>query len=173
MKGVSKWLERLYFEQDFGRSVAISAAGAIVLIVYLRVADGLIAVCWGMICFPIARMLASSLHEVIASRREERQRLDKIEKKARLRKERALRVYEQLSWREQMAVMVFVDQGGCVIPQRYAHELGLTDTCIESLRKRKQLEGSTTADGYRETFVLNADLFDVAREKGFTAEAPF
>ena len=165
MKAFGKWLERLYLEQDFGRGMATSVAGAVVLVVYLFVGDGVIAVSSGVICYPMVRILASTLRERTSGIRNERKRRGKQDRKARLRKERALQAYEQLSYQEQATVQVFVDQGGCVIPQDQAHELCLSDTCIESLRKRKLLEGSTTADGYRAIFVLNADLFDVAQEQ--------
>ena len=44
MKSIEKWADRVYAENDFGRSVAISVSGLIGLVVYLPTRDWVIRI---------------------------------------------------------------------------------------------------------------------------------
>lgn len=151
---LDKWAERVYTETDFGRSVATSVAGAVGLVVYLFVDDWVIAAFSAIIAFPIARIVASGLHTRSSGRYAER-------------------VYEQLSDGEKDVVQGFVDAGGCVLTWGQVNKMSVPSASVESLIQRRLLWTSMTADGMRETFVLDDALFDVGQARKNNNSVPF
>ncbi len=63
MSALDKWIERVYVETDFGRSVATSVTGIIGLSVYLISKDWVVALFSSVIIFPIVRIVATGFHE--------------------------------------------------------------------------------------------------------------
>ena len=151
MNTLDKWMDRVYGETDFGRSIATSVAGAVGLVVYLVVGDWVISAFASIIAFPIARLLSTWLYE--KTRRAAARQIDR---------ERAASDYGRLSSEERKVVAAFLSAGGSVLTWSQANALALSGPAIESLLQREVLSTSMTADGMRETFVLDTAVFDVA-----------
>ena len=154
MKTIEKLIDRIYSETDFGRSIAISLTGIIGLITYLYFGDWIIATFVSIISFPIIRLISTGLHEK-ANR----------SKKRIIEKEEAEHIYNRLSVEETEIINIFVNYGGCVLTWSQINNLPISSNAIESLIQRKLLYTSMTADGMRETFVLDTDIFDIGNEK--------
>ena len=56
---------------------------------------------------------------------------------------------------------VFVDSGGCVLTWTQMNNSCASQNGVESLIRRGLLSTSVTADGMRETFVLDPNLFGI------------
>lgn len=149
MSGFDKWIERVYGETDFGRSIATSLAGVVGLIVYLTVGDWVVSAFAAVIAFPIARLLSTWLYEKFRSA-----------ESRRLEREQARVAFHSLSSEEKRVVSAFVEAGGAVLTWSQANSLGLSGPAIESLINRDLISTSMTADGMRETFVLDVAMFD-------------
>lgn len=65
MNTIEKWAERVYAENDFGRSVATSLSGAIGLAVYLLADDWVIAAFSTIISFPIIRIASTGINKKV------------------------------------------------------------------------------------------------------------
>ncbi|MCH9742086.1 MAG: hypothetical protein K0U21_02650 [Proteobacteria bacterium] len=154
MSTFDKWAERVYAETDFGRSVATSTAGLLGLSIYLYRGDWVIAAFSSIIFFPIARVVASALHSKFA---------ESTEQKAK--RKRAEDLYARLSKDEKEVVSAFVQAGGCVLTWGQVNRLSIPSAGIESLIQREALWTSMTADGMRETFVLDSEVFDIGQVK--------
>ncbi|MYN64634.1 MAG: hypothetical protein F4X11_06350 [Acidobacteria bacterium] len=143
-----KWFDRIYNEEDFARNIAIGAgAGA-----------GLYFA-WDQPTAPFfAAAMAFSLTKLLAS----------PWKRARERKRRKRQIQESLAnlgHEEWAVVQAFVSHGGSVMTwgECNRHER-VSRAGVESLINRGLIQMSVTADGMTETFVLDARLFDHARE---------
>lgn len=147
-----KWIEHIYSETDFGRSVATTLAGIIGLIVYIKFKDWVIAAFSLIISFPLFRLIASRIHK----------KFDQKEKE-RLAEERADNFYSKLSDVEKEVVQAFVENGSCVMTWTQFNQLELPALGSESLIQRGVLNTSMTADAMRETFVLDDVVFDAAK----------
>ncbi|MBU4045314.1 MAG: hypothetical protein KJ572_03125 [Gammaproteobacteria bacterium] len=154
MSTLDKWAERVYAETDFGRSVATSAAGLLGLCIYLYWGDWVIAAFCSIIFFPIVRLVASALHSIFS---------ESAERKAK--RKHAEDLYIRLSQDEKAVVSEFVMGGGCVLTWGQVNNLSLPGAGVESLIQREILWTSMTADGMRETFVLDSDVFDIGQSK--------
>ena len=150
MGTLDNWAERIYGETDFGRSIATSVAGIIGLVVYLAVHDWVISAFSAIIAFPVARLLSAGLYE----------RAHKATKQ-RVEREGAINSFRKLSEPERQVVSAFVQAGGSVLTWSQANSLSLPGPAIESLIQRGLITTSMTADGMRETFVLEPAVFDV------------
>lgn len=110
-----------------------------------------------MIVFPVVRIVAASYHQKIRASAEKAQSI-----------RTAVELYKQLSADEQSVVSAFVNAGGCVMTWGQVNKCELPNAAVESLVQRGLLGTSMTADGMRETFVLDSALFDVGqRMDGF------
>jgi hypothetical protein len=160
MTAMEKWAERLYSETDVGRSVGTSLAGALGLGIYLKFGDWVIAIFASVIFFPVARLIASAAHKRVTRRSRRRAESESTE-----------RIYDRLSDEERTVVSVFVGSGGCVITWGQMNNSSVSANGVESLIQRGLLSTSVTADGMRETFVLDSDLFGVGlrRSREFPA----
>lgn len=161
MKELEKWAERVYSETDFGRSVATSFAGVVGLGTYLITSDWVIAAFSSIIIFPIVRLLSVSYHERIKKAAERHEQQRELEN-----------TYRSLSTDEQAVVAAFVSAGGSVLTWGQVNKLNISSAAIESLIQRELLFTSMTADGMRETFVLNTSLFDIGLKQGHALERP-
>lgn len=92
-----KWVERIYSETDFAKSVATTIAGVVGLFIYLKYNDWVIAAFALIILFPLFRLIASHFHK----------KLDR-KGKERLEEEKAERFYKKLSDVEKEVVLKFV-----------------------------------------------------------------
>lgn len=151
---ITRWLERVYLETDFGRNMGISISGVVGLITYLMYSDVVIAAFSWVIAFPLVRTLSTRLH-------------DREIKRAKRRSERetAERQYERLSDSEKQVVSAFVEAGGSVLRWRQVNELALPSAAIESLIQRDLLTTGVMADGMTETFVLDTIIYDVGVDR--------
>lgn len=147
-----KWVELIYNEDNFARSVATTITGIIGLIIYLIFFDWVIAFISLIISFPLMRLIASYFH-------------NKIEKEAKNREMKAEfeDIYNQLSKSEKEVIQGFLSADSCVLLFKQANTMELPYGGIESLIQRDMLRTSMTADGIRETFVLDSLIFDTAR----------
>lgn len=154
MKELNKWADRIYSENDFGRSVATSLSGGIGLAVYLLTNDGVLSAFGLIISFPIIRILSSGINE---KRERNKQRATE--------KERLEYSFGKLTTEEKEVVKKFVEAGGSVLTWHQVNQLDVHFSAIESLLKRDMLFTSCTADGLTETFVLEQEIFDIGYEK--------
>jgi hypothetical protein len=150
MSAIEKWADRIYAETDFGRSIATSLSGLLGLAVYLFFGDWVIAAFVTIIFFPVARLTASATH-VRLSRNADR----------RASRSDAQHTFNSLSDEERAVVAEFVSAGGCVLTWSQINKCPISGSAIESLIQRDLLSPSITADGMRETFVLDPAIFDV------------
>lgn len=160
MSSIDKWAERVYAETDFGKSIATSLAGAVGLAIYLLLGDWAIAAFSAIIFFPAARLAATAIHARLARNSKRRERRSDAE-----------HIFSTLSKEEQAVVAEFVGAGGCVLTWGQANRSPISGSAIESLIQREVLSTSMTADGMRETFVLDPALFEIGvrRAKAVTA----
>lgn len=149
MSAIEKWAERVYAETDVGRSIATSLSGVLGLGVYLYLGDWVIAAFVAIIFFPVARLAASGIHARL-SRNASR----------RAKRSDAEYTFNSLSDEEKAVVFEFVSAGGCVLTWAQMNKCPVSGSAIESLIQRDVLSTSMTADGMRETFVLDAEVFD-------------
>lgn len=149
---ISGWFVRIYSEDDFGRNVATSVAGAFALASYLAFRDWVIAALAIVITFPIVRLVATESHNRRTQHAE-----------VRSSKEDAKRLWDQLSAEEQQVVGTFVLAGGCVLTWGQMNEAAAVTSAVESLIARGLLGTSVMVDGFGETFVLDPDLFDTGQ----------
>ncbi|MBD3341887.1 MAG: hypothetical protein GF353_22480 [Candidatus Lokiarchaeota archaeon] len=154
MKTFEKWADRLYTETDFGRSIATSVAGVIGLIIYLYSSDWVIGTFSSIISFPIIRLVSTTLHERLNRR-----------KKWSIEKEEAEHIYNHLSEGEKTVVETFVKAGGSVLTFSQMNNQPVASASVESLIHRKIIWTSMTADGMRETFVLDSTIFDIGNQR--------
>jgi len=154
MKSIEKWAERIYAENDFGRGIATSLSGGIGLIVYLVTDDWVIAAFSTIISFPIIRIISTGINEKVERK-----------KKRKIDKENALQIYENLSHEEKEVINSYVNAGGSVLTWGQMNNQSVSSAAIESLIQREILWTSMTADGMRETFALDSNVFDIANEK--------
>jgi ABC-type multidrug transport system fused ATPase/permease subunit len=150
VSSIEKWAERVYAETDFGKSIATSLAGVVGLLVYLVLADWTIAAFSAVIFFPAFRFAAAAIHTRMERNAKRRARCSDAE-----------HIFGTLSNEEQAVVAEFVKFGGCVLTWGQVNRSPVSRSAIESLIQREVLSTSMTADGMRETFVLNVALFEI------------
>ncbi|WP_412479684.1 hypothetical protein [Azonexus sp. IMCC34839] len=161
MSTIEKWAERVYAETDFGRSIATSLSGILGLAIYLRFSDWVIAAFASIIFFPVVRLVASAIHARVSRNAVRRAKRNDAEN-----------IFSSLSEEEKAVVFEFVGAGGCVMTWSHMNKLAVSGPAIESLIQRELLSTSMTADGMRETFVLDTTLFDVGVSHAKTRTAP-
>ena len=154
MKTIDKWAERVYAVSDFGRSVATSLSGAIGLVVYLATDDWVVAAFSTIISFPIIRIVSTGINEKVERR-----------KQRNIGNENALHIYEVLSDEEKEVINSYVIAGGSVLTWGQMNNQAVSSAAIESLIQREIIWTSVTADGVRETFALDSNIFDIAIKK--------
>ena len=152
MKTMEKWLERIYIEKDLDKNIAISVSGTIGLLLYLYNNNVVIGLFLSIISFPIIRILSISIIKKV-----------ELKKDIRIYNERKQNLYKSLSENEKKVVKSFVKAGGFVMTWGQMNDQDLPFSAIESLCQRELLRTSVSADGIKETFVLNDELFDIAR----------
>lgn len=153
MKEIEKWAERIYAESDFGRSIATSASGVIGLVTYLFTDDWVLAGLSLIISFPIIRIISTGLNNKFL----------RIKKRS-IEKEDSRYIFNRLSDDEKIVVKSFVNYGGSVLTWNQMNHEDVSSTSVESLIQRELLSTSMTADGMRETFVLDSNIFDIGNE---------
>ena len=147
-----RWVERIYGERDIGRGIATSVAGALGLTTYLYWGDWVIAAFVAIIVFPVARIVASTIHSHWSK---SRQRIDNVGKIEEL--------FEKLGSEEKAVVQAFVWHGGSVITWAECNRSAeFSAIGIESLINRGLMHATMTADGMTEAFALDTKLFDHA-----------
>jgi hypothetical protein len=151
VRSIDKWAERIYSENDLGRSIATAAAGVAGLVVYLTVGDWVVAAFLAVIIFPLVRLISTvvqcKLKATAAQRTAENQ---------------ASSIYRKLTDQEHKVVRAFVGAGGCVLTWSHVNQLHLPYAAIESLIQRGVLTTSMSADSMTETFVLDSVVFDAS-----------
>jgi len=158
---IDKIVEKLYSETDSARSIATSGAGVVGLIIYLMQRDWVIAAFSAVMVFPIARLASARIYE----------RFHRAEMR-RTEREKAQDMYSQLSEHQKAVVQAFVQAGGSVLTWSHVNALNLRGPAIESLKNRQLLSVDVTADGSRETFVLNPTLFQAGVDKDRFTRSP-
>jgi hypothetical protein len=101
---IDKIIDKLYSETDSARSIAISGAGVVGLVIYLMQRDWVIAAFSAVIVFPIARLVSSRIYEHFHMAEMRRTEREKAEEK-----------YSQLGKHEKAVVQAFFRAGGSVI----------------------------------------------------------
>jgi len=86
-------------------------------------------------------------------------------KKRNIDKENARHIYEVLSDEEKEVINSYVRAGGSVLTWGQMNNQAVSSAAVESLIQREILWTSMTADGMRETFALDSNIFDIANEK--------
>jgi hypothetical protein len=146
-----RWAERIYSENDVGRSIATAAAGAAGLVVYLTVRDWVVAAFSAIIIFPLVRLVSTAVQSKLKATIAQRTAQDHASKS-----------FQKLTDQEHQVVQAFVEAGGCVLTWSHVNQLHLPYTAIESLIQRGVLTTSMAADSMTETFVLDSVVFDAS-----------
>ena len=148
-----RWAERIYNEADFGRNVAITVAGTAGLATYFYWNDLVVSAFATIIVFPVSKTLASALHSNLVQSRKRRHSKEPIKV-----------LFESLGREEKEVVQAFVWHGSTSITWgEVNNSANFSSTGIDSLVNRGLVDLSTTADSVRETFVLDAQLFEYAQ----------
>ena len=150
---LDKWADKIYSETDFGRSIATSIAGCVGLSIYLYCHDWVIASFSSIIVFPILRILASKFNDDYIANKIEHIKANTI--KSTLNK---------LSQDELNVLNLFVENGGTALTWSIINKSDVSSASIETLIQREILSTSATADGMKETFVLDVDIYDTYRK---------
>ena len=148
-----QWAVRVYNESDFGRNIATASAGAAALASYFYWNDWVVAACVAAIVFPVGKILASAIHSRWDQLRREKQSKDQIKE-----------LFDNLGREEKDVIQAFVWHGGTTV--RWAEvdkSPHFSSAGIDSLISRDLIHPSITADGARDTFVLDSQLFEYAR----------
>lgn len=150
---LDKWADKIYSETDFGRSIATSIASCVGLSIYLYSHDWVIASFSSIIIFPILRILASKFNDDYIANKIENIKANTI--KLTLKK---------LSQDELNVLNLFVKNGGTALTWSIINKSDVSSASIETLIQREILSTSVTADGMKETFVLDVDIYDTYRK---------
>ncbi|QOY53723.1 hypothetical protein HUE87_07365 [Candidatus Sulfurimonas marisnigri] len=150
---IDKWADRVYSETDFGRSIATSVSGIIGLVIYLIINDWVIAAFSSIITFPIVRIISTSLNEKINFSSMQKKHMKSVED-----------AYHRLSNGEKEVIQAFVTAGGTSLTYSHINSLGISAPAVETLIQREIIWSSMTADGMRETFALDTEVFDIAQK---------
>lgn len=154
MKAIEKWADRVYSESDFGRGIATSLAGVVGLAIYVLLDDWVIAAFSSIIAFPIIRIVATSFNDAYKHKRERR-----------VSEEHAAYLFGKLSGQELEVVQSFVKAGGSVLTWSQVNSMPIHSSAIESMISRELMWPSVMADGMKETFVLDTQIFDLGVQK--------
>ncbi len=143
-----KWFDRIYNEEDSARNLAIGAgAGAGLYLAWDHWTAPFFA---AAMAFSIVKLLVGPWKEA-----RERKRMKRHLKE----------LFDNLGHEERGVVESFAMHGGSVMTWGECdHYKRVSRAGIESLINRGLIQMSMTADGMTETFVLDAQLFDYARE---------
>ena len=148
-----RWVERIYTESDFGRSIATTGAGVAALATYLYWSDWWVSLCVGIIVFPVGKIGASAFHSHRVQTRE----------KTRGR-ERMSDLLENLGREEKAVVQEFVWHGSKFVSMQESHELpNFASDGIDSLVSRKLVSVTGYSEGTREGYVLDTEMFEYAQ----------
>jgi len=158
---LDRWVERIYAERDFGRSIATSAAGVVGLLIYLNTNDWVIAAFAAIIGFPVVRVLASAIHSAYMRKKHSGRDLREAQE-----------LYDKLSEEEKEVIREFVRVGGSVMSWSHANRVNLSEPGVASLMQREVLYSTMTPDGMREAFGISIEIFDVA-QKAYAKETDF
>lgn len=150
---IGQWVGKIYSENDFGRGIATTLSGTIGLIIYLIFNDWVIAAFSTIMIFPIARIIASEIHQKTIKNKE-----------LKIEKENAKTLFNKFTDEEKLVIYAFVEIGGCLIPWSIANDLELSRAGVKSLMQREVLHHTFTLDGIREAFALDIEIFDIAQE---------
>lgn len=152
---ISQWLEKVYGEDDFGRSIAIAISGAIGLTTYLLLSDPIISLFSLVIAFPIFRLIASALRSKWEIKSTEKKKTKEIKG-----------YFNNFSVEELEVIREFVRHGGCVLSFRTidGQNISLPDTGVNSLMQRGVLEITfLPPDCVTEGMILDIEVFDMAQ----------
>ena len=154
MQMLEKWLDRVYADNDIGRSIGTSLAGIVGLIAYLVTDDWVVAGFSAIIVFPLFRLLATAFENSL-----------KIRSAKKKVQENNLDEYKKLTSDEKFVISKFIEAGGFVLTWRHVNSVGVPGPAMESLINRGLITTSVTADGLTETFVLDSEMFRIAGEE--------
>ena len=145
-KWTNELLKRIVDASDPGWLISIGLAGVAWLSMYMAWEDWWGGALVAVITFAFARPLLSWWNE----KREGKRTKDRVREE-----------FERLSREEKGVVQAFVWHGGSVMTWAECEQWpDCTRAGIESLMNRGRIHASVTADGMRETFVLDSELFD-------------
>ena len=142
-----KWFDLIYKEEDFARNVAIGVGAAAGLpLAWDQPTAPFFA---AAMAFSIVKLLAGPWKEARERKREKR---------------RLKELFDTLGHEERSVVEGFVSHGGSVILWGDLDKSSkFSDAGIDSLMNRQLVSAGLTVDG-RQTFVLDAPLYDYAKE---------
>ena len=163
----SKWLKRIWNEKDNAKSIAAAVGVLAALFVYDYLSE---RTEWERLVYGAGVwVIAFVLVKVVVS--EARSHWNVGRERKRSRDERR-KLFNSLSREEKAVVQVFVWHGGSVMTWGECEQWPqCSHAGVESLINRGRMHSGVTADGMTETFVLDTELFDCARE--FLPEFPF
>lgn len=151
---IEELISTIYSEQDFSRSIATTLAGVAGLMAYLLLADVVISVFVSVIAFPLIRILAHPLNQLLQK--------NQVRESG---KERQKGIWASLSPKEKGVLSVFVETGSSVIS--VDHDIYLnpqyTPAAVKSLANRDFLKINESESGQRKELILNPDIFDIAQ----------
>ena len=157
---INEWANKIYDEEDFGRSISTTLSGIVGLTTYLQSKDWVLSLFITVIVFPLLRLIASAAHTRW-----------KETKKQQLQAQEAQKTFENFSPEERKVLKAFVDAGGAALTWSQVNRANIAVSAVESLKLRGILDTSVTSDGMTETFVMETEVFDMA-QRAFPLTAP-
>ena len=143
-----RWVERIYSENDPGRGVATTVAGATATAIYLYWSDWAVAALVGITIFPIAKIAASAFHANWSRTR--RRSDDRAELEQML---------ERVGFEERRVLQAFVWHGASVMSWKECNTWEVSRSAIDSLIERGVARVTDDTDG----IALDTKLFDYAQ----------
>ena len=143
-----RWVERIYSENDPGRGVATTVAGAMATAIYLYSSDWAVAALVGVTIFPVAKIAASGFH---ANWTRKRRRSEDHAEFGEL--------LDRLGYQERLVVQHFVWHGASVMTWGECNTYDLSRSAINSLIERGLAKEAEEAQGV----AIDTRFFDYAQ----------
>jgi hypothetical protein len=148
-----EWANKIYGEEDFGRSISTSLSGIVGLTIYLSSKDWVLSLFVTVIIFPLLRLIASSAHT----------RWKEVHKQ-KLQAAEAQKSFQKFSPEEKKVLKVFVDAGGAALSYSEINRENVARSAVESLVLRDILSNTMLSDCSTEGFVMKTEVFDIAQQ---------
>ncbi|MEN3370600.1 MAG: hypothetical protein V7609_2743 [Verrucomicrobiota bacterium] len=149
----SEWANKIYGEEDFGRSISTTLSGIVGLSTYLVSKDWVLSLFVTVIVFPLLRLIASAAHT--RWKKAKKQRLQTLE---------AHKSFEKFSLEEKKVLRAFVNAGGAALSYSQINRADVARSAVESLVLRGILSNTILSDCATEAFVLETEVFDMAQQ---------
>lgn len=150
---IDDWANKIYAEEDFGRSISTTLSGIVGLTTYLLSKDWVLSAFVAIILFPLFRLFASALHQRWKEAR-----------KRKLQTADSQKFFEKFTPEEKEVIKCFVNAGGAALSYSQINRARLQALGIESLVHRGVLANTLLSDYITEGFILDTKVFDLGQQ---------